>query len=136
MRLNPHLTFNGQCEAAFTFYERCFGGKLWILTYGNSPDAQRVPADWRDKVIHATLTFGDNILQGADFLPEHYERPKGFFVLLSIDDPADAERIYHALAENGTVHMPMQKTFWSPGFAVLVDQFGTPREISTRQGQS
>ena len=128
--------FNGQCEAAFRFYERCFGGKLDLFTYGDSPDAQRVPPEWRGKIVHATLTTGDNVLQGADVLPEHYERPKGFSVMLSIEDPAEAERIYHVLAENGTVVMPMQKTFWSPGFAVLVDRFGTPWEISTTQATS
>jgi PhnB protein len=132
MRLNPHLMFNGQCEAAFRFYERCFGGKLMLLTYGDSPDAHRVPPEWRGKIVHTTLTIGDDVLQGADVLPEHYEKPQGFSVMLSIENLADAERIYHALGENGTVRMPMQKTFWSPGFAALIDQFGTPWEISTR----
>jgi PhnB protein len=125
--------FNGQCEEAFKFYERCFGGKLMLLTYGDSPEAQRVPPEWLGKIVHTTLTIGDNILQGADVLPGHYEKPKGFSVMLSIEELPEAERIYHALAENGTVLMPMQKTFWSPGFAAVVDRFGTPWEISTRQ---
>ena len=45
MRLNPHLMFNGQCKEAFKFYERCFGGKLMLLTYGDSPEAERVPPE-------------------------------------------------------------------------------------------
>jgi len=127
--------FNGQCEEAFRFYERCFGGKLMLLTYGDSPESQSVPPEWRGKIVHTTLTVGDNILQGADVLPGQYEKPKGFSVMLSIEELADAERIYHALAENGTVLMPMQETFWSPGFAAVVDRFGTPWEISTRQAR-
>jgi PhnB protein len=74
-----------------------------------------LPPDWCGKIVHTTLT-----------------KPQGFYVMLSIEEIADAEGIYHALAENGTVRMPMQKTFWSPGFAALIDQFGTPWEISTR----
>ena len=137
MKLNPHLSFGGQCEAAFQFYERCFGGKiLTMLTYGNSPMAEQVPPEWRGKILHATLTVGDNVLMGADALPEQYEQPKGFQVLLGIDDPVDAERIFQALAENGTVQMPLQKTFWAVRFGVLVDQFGVPWGINCEQAHS
>ncbi len=131
MKLSPHLTFNGECEAAFQFYERCLCGKILVmLTYGSSPMANQAPPEWSGKILHASLTVGDNTLVGADLLPGQYERPKGFYVLLGIDDPADAERIYHALAENGTVLMPIQETFWARRFGVLVDRFGIPWEIN------
>ncbi len=137
MQVYPHLTFSGQCEAAFKFYERSFGGKIvTMLTYGNSPVAEQVPPEWRGKIVHASLTIGDKVLMGADVLPEHYEQPQGFYVLLGIDKPADAERIFHTLAENGAVRMPIQKTFWSPCFGVLVDQFGIPWEISCEPGHA
>jgi PhnB protein len=133
MQLSPHLTFDGQCEAAFRLYERCLGGTIvTMLAYGNSPMADEVSPGWRGKIVHASLTVGNNVLTGADALPGHYQQPQGFYVLLSIDDPVEAERIFHALAENGAVRMPIQKTFWSTGFGVLVDQFGTPWEISSR----
>ena len=134
MKLTPHIAFGGQCEAAFQFYERCLGGKiLTMLAYGNSPMAEQVPPESRGKIAHATLTVGDNILMGADVLPEQYEKPKGFHILLGIDDPAEAERIYHALAENGTAQMPLQETFWAVRFGVLVDQFGISWEINCEQ---
>jgi PhnB protein len=137
MRLTPHLAFGGQCEAAFKFYERCFGGRIvTMLTYGKSPMAEQVPPGWREKILHATLAVGDNVLMGGDLVPEQYERPKGFAVLLGIDDPADAERIFHALAENGTVQMPLQHTFWAVRFGVLVDQFGIPWTINCEQAPS
>jgi len=137
MRLNPHLAFGGQCEAAFKFYERCLGGKIvTMLTYGKSPMAEQVPPRWREKILHATLAVGDNVLMGGDPVPEQYEQPKGFAVLLGIDDPVDAERIFHALAENGTVQMPLQKTFWSVRFGALVDQFGIPWSINCEQAPS
>jgi PhnB protein len=137
MRLTPNLSFGGQCEAAFKFYERCFGGKIvFTLSYGKSPMAEQVPPRWREKILHATLTVGDNLLMGADPVPEQYEQPKGFVVLLGIDEPVDAERIFHALAENGTVQMPLQKTFWSVCFGVLVDQFGIPWVINCEHAPS
>ena len=82
MQLNSYLTFNGQCEAAFKFYEKVLGGKI--------------------------------------------EAMKGIMVTLGIDEPAEAERIFHALSENATVQMPIQETFWARRFGMLVDQFGTP----------
>jgi len=134
MRLNPQLAFNGQCEAAFRFYERCLGGKIaFLLTWGNSPMADQAPAEWRDKICHATLTVGDNVLAGSDPAPGQYEQPKGFSMLLGLKDPSDAERIFHALAENGTVQMPIRKTFWSVCFGVVVDQFGIPWAINCEQ---
>jgi PhnB protein len=137
MRLNPNLSFRGQGEAAFKFYERCFAGKIvYMLTYEKSPMGEQVPPRWREKIFHATLTVGDSVLMGSDPVPEQYEQPKGFALQLCIDDPADAERIFHALAENGTVQMPLQKTFWSVRFGVLVDQFGIPWVINCEQAPS
>jgi PhnB protein len=134
MQLNPYLTFNGKCEAAFKFYEQCLRGKIEIMmTHGDSPMAQQVPSEWRNKIIHARLTVGDNALMGSDAPPERYEEMKGFSVSLSVDDPAEAERIFNALVANGTVRMPLQKTFWAVRFGMLVDQFGVPWMVNCEQ---
>jgi PhnB protein len=54
MQLNPYLFFNGKCESAFKFYEQCLGGKIEMMTtHGDSPMAQQVPSDWRNKIMHA-----------------------------------------------------------------------------------
>ncbi len=56
MQLNPYLTFNGKCEAAFKFYERVLGGKIEaMMTYGSSPMADQTPADWRNKIMHTRI---------------------------------------------------------------------------------
>jgi PhnB protein len=133
MRLNPHLAFNGQCEAAFRFYETCLGGQVvMMMTYGDSPLAEQTPPDWRGKVLHATFTLGDHVLTGADAPPEGYQKPQGFSVLLNFEeaDAAEADRIFAALAEGGTVQMPIQETFWALRFGMLVDRFGTPWMIN------
>jgi PhnB protein len=136
MKLNPHISFGGECEEAFQFYERCLGGEiLSMLTYGNSPMAQQVPPEWRSKIVHATLTVGDSVLMGTDVLPERYEKPKGFQVLLGIADPIEAERVFVTLSEKGTVEMPLQPTFWAIRFGVLVDGFGISWEINCEQAQ-
>ena len=131
MKVNPHLTFGGHCQSAFKFYERCIGGRIvTMLTWGDSPIAHQAPPAWRDKILHATLAVGDSVLTGVDVVPEQYQQPKGFSVQLGLDDPGDAERIFAALSEDGTVQMPLQRTFWALRFGVLVDQFGIPWEIN------
>ena len=131
MQLNPHLAFNGECEAAFKFYEKYLGGKVvTMMTYGDSPMAEQMPPAWRAKIIHAALALGDRQLTGADVPPESYQKPQGFYVLLNIGAEAEADRIFKALAENGAVQMPVQETFWARRFGMLVDQFGTPWMIN------
>ncbi len=67
MQLNPYLTFNGQCEAAFKFYEKCLGGKIEaMMTHGQSPMAQQVSPEWRNKIIHARMTVGGAVLMGSE----------------------------------------------------------------------
>jgi PhnB protein len=134
MKLNPYLSFNGQCEAAFKFYEQCLGGKIeMMMTHRESPMAQQTPAGWLDKIIHARMTVGHDVLMGGDLPPEHYEASKGFSVTLGVENPADAERVFNALAIDGTVRMPLQKTFWSTAFGMLVDRFGIPWIVNCEQ---
>lgn len=134
MQLNPYLTFNGRCEAAFKFYETVLGGKIEaMIPHEGTPAAEHVPPEWRNKIMHARLIVGDKVLMGSDAPPDRREDMKGFSVTLGIDDPAEAERIFHALAKNGTVRMPIQKTFWAARFGMLVDQFGTPWMINCEQ---
>src|SRR5437588_7853392 len=120
MQLNPYLTFNGQCEAAFKFYEKCLGGKIEaMLTHEGTPAEQHVPSEWRKKILHARLTVGDEVLMGSDAPPERYEQPQGFSVSLNNNDPADAERI--------------QETFWASRFGMCVDRFGIPWRVNCEQ---
>ena len=127
MQTSPYLHFNGQCESAFRFYEQCFGGNITaLLKHGDAPMPQPVPEAWRNAILHASLTLGDQVLLGSDCPPEHYHKPAGFAVSLSIDTPAEAERIYNALAESGSVSMELQKTFWSVSFGMLNDRFDSP----------
>ncbi len=131
MQMNPYLFFSGQCEAAFKFYEKCLGGKIEaMLTHVGTPAEGQVPAEWRNKILHARLAVGKDVLMGSDAPPGRQERPQGFSVSFAVSDPAEAERIFHALAENGSVRMPIQKTFWAERFGMLVDRFGIPWMIN------
>ncbi len=131
MTLEPHITFNGNCETAFRFYAQSLGGKiLTMLTWGNSPMAPNVPPEWHDKICHASLTLGAYSLAGVDVPSADYQRPASFQLVLGIDEPREAERIFEALAEKGAVTMPLRQTFWAARYGILTDQFGVPWEIN------
>lgn len=129
--LSPYLSFNGCCEAAFKFYEQCLGGHIAsIFRYKDSPMAADVPPEWGDRVMHGELKLGDRLLMGSDCMPDYYEVAKGTSLMLSIADPAEAERVFEALAEAGEITMPMAETFWALRFGTLTDQFGIPWMIN------
>jgi PhnB protein len=110
MQLNPYLVFNGQCEEAFKFYEQCMGGKIeGMATHARPQVKDQTPPEWRDKILHATLRVGEDVLTGSDAPPE---------------------RIFHALAENGRLEMAIQETFWAARFGLVVDRFGIPWMIN------
>jgi PhnB protein len=104
-----------------------------MMMHEGTPAAEHVPAEWRNKILHARLQIGDQVVMGSDAPPDRYEQPKGFSVSLSVDDPAEADRIFGALAEQGTVRMPIQKTFWAIRFGTLVDRFGIPWMINCEE---
>ena len=83
-----------------------------------------------DKVMHGSLTVGGLVLVGGDVAPDRHEEPKGFSLSLQIKSTADAERIFHDLALDGRVVVPLEKTFWAARFGMLVDRFGIPWKIN------
>ena len=134
MHLNPHVNFNGECEAAFKFYEQVLGGKItFSMTWGEMPGADQFPKETHKLIMHTSLNVGDQVLMGADSPPGRYEKPKGMTVGVSLKDIAECERIFNALAENGNVTMPFAKTFWSTGFGMCVDRFGIPWMVNCEQ---
>jgi len=125
MQMNTYLSFKGNCEAAFKFYEQCLGAQIGtIYRYAGTPLAANVPADWSEKVMHGTLTLGGQVLMAGDVAPNQYEEPKGFSLSLHVDNAADAERMFHELARDGKVLVPIEKTFWAERFGMAIDRFG------------
>jgi len=132
--VNPYLSFNGQCEAAFKFYQQCLGGQeLSFHKYAGSPMESEVPAEWRDRVMHATLLCGKTALMGADAPPQYYREAQGFSVSVNVDKAEDAERVFNALAQGGKIQMPIQQTFWTARFGMLIDKFGIPWMVNCNQ---
>ncbi len=101
-----------------------------MLTWANSPNAAEAPADWGGKIYHATFKVGDTVIMGGDQPADRYDQPRGFQLVLPMDDASAAERVFHELAEGGTIKVPLQETFWASRFGVLVDRFGIPWTVN------
>lgn len=136
MQLNAHVNFNGTCEEAFKFYEEHLGGKIEVLMrYEGTPAMGMAPGDWKNKIIHGRIAIGSTTLMGADAPQGRYDAPKGTTLSLSVTSDADADRIFAALSEKGTVSMPIQETFFANRFGQLVDRFGVPWMIVHQKAQ-
>lgn len=127
-QLNAYLFFDGNCADAMHFYERVLGGKIeMMMKHAQSPVADQAPAGSADRILHAALRLGDQMLLASDAMAgQAYEGMKGFSVSFSCPAAAEAKRVFDLLAEGGQVTMPMDRTFWAEAFGMLVDRFGTP----------
>jgi PhnB protein len=122
MRLDVYVNYRGSCEAAFRFYERHLGGRITgIARHGEQPNPN-IPADWKEKVLHARIEIGGMVVMGAD-IPTA-EPMRSAYLTLTLDSEADAERIYGVLTDGGEIFMKMEKTPFANRFAMLRDRFG------------
>jgi PhnB protein len=127
MQVNPYLFYDGNCEAAFKFYEKALGAKIeMMLRNEEAPESMPAPPDRKKKIMHGRISIDGEVLMASDAPPEHFHKPQGFSVSLTVAEPAEAERMFKALSEGGNVNMPFGKTFFSKGFGMCVDQFGIP----------
>jgi len=124
-QLNAYLNFDGNCAEAMRFYEGILGGKLDIMTFGQSPMCDQMPPGAGDRVMHARLAVDGGVLMASDSMPgQPYGGLKGCGLALTFPQVADARRAFDALAEGGRVDMPMDKTFWAEAFGMVVDRYG------------
>jgi PhnB protein len=125
--ISTYLHYNGNCEAAFKFYEKELGAKVeMMLRYAEAPPEMPSSPAYKDKIMHGRFSIGSYIIMGSDAPPDHYQKPQGFSVSLTVTDPAEAEHKFKALSAGGNVTMAFGKTFFSKGFGMCNDQFGIP----------
>lgn len=124
MKLDVYLNYPGSCRQAFRFYEQHLGGKItMMMTHGQGPNAELLPADQKNAILHARMEIGNTVLMGAD-IPKS-EPMRSAYLTLTVDSEKEAERLYALLSDGGQVFMKIEKTFFANRFAMLRDKFGT-----------
>lgn len=132
MSLQPYLFFSGTCREAMTAYQQILGGELDMMSFADLPEGEAgpegVPAEM---IMHAGLVLPDGaLLMASDDPTGDGTGVTGCSLHLGLADEAEVKRVFDALAEGGTIEMPLESTFWSPLFGSCVDRFGTSWMIS------
>lgn len=127
MQVQPYLDFGGRFDEAMAFYGKVLGAQVtFVMRYKDAPPSEgmEVPDDWKDKVMHANIQFGESQLMASD--GQRGEKPAftGFSLSVGAVSKDEGQRIFDGLSEGGQVVVPYQKTFWAEGFGMLVDRFG------------
>ena len=128
-----YLAFDGNCAKAMRFYETALKSRLEILMDGaSSPVAEDIPPDEQHRIIHARLVLPDGGLLYAGDTPcgMPYVGIKGVSLSLNDDTPEEAQEIFQALSEGGSIQVPMQATFWARAFGMLTDRYGTQWQVN------
>jgi PhnB protein len=125
MQLDPYIYFDGRCDEAIDFYREALGAEVSMLVrFKNAPDPSMIRPGTEEKVMHANLRIGDKTVLVSDGRCTGQPSFQGFSLAITAADETEADRVFTALSKGGTVTMPMAKTFFSPRFGMLTDQFG------------
>jgi PhnB protein len=137
--LQPYLYFDGRCEEAIEFYRSALGAEVQMLMrFKDNPEVHQPGAcapGSENKVMHASLRIGNNIVMASDGHCQGKPSFQGFSLSLTVPDVAQADRLFGALANGGQVQMPLAKTFFSPRFGMVTDQFGVMWMVHVAQPQ-
>jgi PhnB protein len=125
MPVQPYLFFDGRCDEAIEFYQKAIGAEVMMLMrFKQAPDQSMIQPGNAEKVMHARLRIGDAIVLVSDGMCSGAQKFEGFSLCLSLNSVEEVDRRFNALLEGGQVRMPLDKTFFSPRFGMLVDKFG------------
>ena len=126
--VQPYLFFGGRCEEALEFYRTAIGAEVeMIMRFKESPEPtppRMLAEGFENKVMHASFRVGESTVMASDGCSPEDGKFNGFSLSISVPGEADADRVFAALSDGGTVKMPLTKTFWSPRFGMLEDRFG------------
>lgn len=141
--INVYLTFNGNCEEAFKFYQSAFGGEFGFMgRFGDMPaeaGGDTIPDDQKNRVMHVSLPISkETTLMGSDTGGEwaaNFKEGNNFSVSISTDSKEEADRLFQELSSGGNVTMPMADTFWGDYFGSFADKFGVNWMVGYNDGQ-
>ncbi len=126
---NPYLNFPGNTEEAFEFYRSIFGGEfIAIQRFRETPVADQIPAEAKDKIMHVSLPIGKgNVLMGTDALESMGHKltfGNNFNISIEAESKEEAKRLYDGLSLGGKIETPIHDEFWGAYFGMFTDRFG------------
>lgn len=128
--VNTYIIFDGNCEAAFSFYKSVFGGDFSYFGRFKDmplPAGKTCPAAAAEKIMHIALPISkETALSGSDSFESFGTKTiygNNFSISVNAKSKAEADQLFHALSAGGKVGMPMEDAFWGGYFGTFTDQF-------------
>ena len=121
--VNPYIAFTGNCREAIEFYKSALDAEvLFTQTVGESPMSDMGPPE---NIMHCTIKVGDStIMMCDDPRPEAASGGGNISLAIGLNDPKRAKQLFGNLAKDGSVVMPLDKTYWAEAFGMVIDKFG------------
>jgi PhnB protein len=136
MKLHTFVNYGGNCEQALKFYEEHLGGKItMMMRRAEQPEQPVTWPGWENSIQYAIMDIGDTQLMASDVAPDRFQPMRSVYLSLTVDNAAEAERIWGTLADGGQILMPLIETFFAVRFGQLRDKFGTSWMIMARNDQ-
>lgn len=140
--VNAYLTFNGNCEEAFLFYQSVFGGEFpYIGRFKDMPQegGNKMDPALAEKIMHVSLPISkETCLMGSDTGGEwasSFKEGTNFSISITASSKEEADRLFQGLSAGGNVTMPMDSTFWGDYFGMWQDKFGINWMMSFNENQ-
>jgi PhnB protein len=124
LRLNPYLSFNGNCREAMTFYADCFGGELVLQPFRESAMAATVQPEQLNHILHSSLTTEAITIMASDTMGEHLQQGNGVALCIISSEQASTEMLFQKLAAGSQKIVPLSHTFWGAVYGEITDRFG------------
>lgn len=140
MQIRPYLSFHGECQEAIKLYTKAFNiEKSEIMRFGDMPESPDNPLqisdEQKDWILQATLPFGDNFMRLSDSPREINDAPTDRIGIVVESSAEIVEKAFGVLKENGVVIMPLQQTFFSPSYGIVIDKFGVMWNLAAMEGE-
>ena len=127
IKLNPYLNFDGNCEEAFNYYKKVFGGEFSYFSRMSDVENEEFPEEDKNLIMHVSLPIGNDILMGSDVATDikpMFKQGNNNYISLTPTSREEADRLFNELSAGGEVEMPMEEMFWGDYFGSFRDKFG------------
>ncbi len=137
MAIHGVLNFDGNAAEAIEFYQGIFKGEVFKMTYADMPEDEnfKVPEEKKGLIMYASITAEDAMLHFGDVLEGMEDKPvlgNNVQLIFSTSDVEKAKTVYEGLLDGGKVLMPLEKTFFSPAYGILLDRFKITWQVYVR----
>ncbi|MBA3924925.1 VOC family protein [Listeria rustica] len=129
------LHFTGNCREALDYYAGIFEVEpKGIATYGEAPPNPNAGENKdanADKIMYSEIDVRGLRVMMSD-MPDGIPATPGdnVSIVVESDDLEDLKAIFSKFEKESKIYMPLEETFWSKGYGMIADKFGTQWHFS------